>query len=79
MGGSTLLDESDQTAIDGKTMTLSSDDVPSLAWPFIICSSIHILPAIGFLLMIVIRLPMPIFNNDKIEDKKNNAKEGLKD
>ena len=51
MGGSTLLDESDQTAIDGKTMTLSSDDVPSLAWPFIICSGIHILPAIGFLLM----------------------------
>ena len=48
----TLLDGSDQTVTDGSsTLTLNSDDVPSLGWPFIICSGIHLLPAIGFLMM----------------------------
>ena len=47
----TLLTGSDQTVIDGSTLTLKTDDVPSLGWPFIICSAIHILPAIGFLMM----------------------------
>ena len=45
----TLWDGSDQTVHNGST--LNSDEVPSLAWPFIICSGIHILPAMGFLMM----------------------------
>ena len=51
LGGTdqTPLDGSDQTVHDGSVLT--SDNVPSLAWPFIICSGIHILPAIGFLMM----------------------------
>jgi len=68
----TLLDGSDQTVSDGSTLTLNSDDVPSLGWPFIICSGIHLIPAIGFLMIVIIRLPMPIYSEEKdVEETKN--------
>ena len=56
---STILEEfvqsplqwSNQTNLDAADLAPVPDDVPSLAWPFIICSGIHLLPALGFLLM----------------------------
>ena len=45
------LEYSNRTVLDGSEPAAVSDEVPSLAWPFIICSAIHLLPALGFLLM----------------------------
>ena len=46
------LEYSNRTVLDGSEPAAAlSDEVPSLAWPFIICSAIHLLPALGFLLM----------------------------
>ena len=46
------LEYSNRTIFDGSEPAAAvSDEVPTLAWPFIICSGIHLLPALGFLLM----------------------------
>jgi len=79
---STILEEfvqsplqlSNQSNLDAADLAPVSDDVPSLAWPFIICSGIHLLPALGFLLMVIMGLPMPIYNDEKSqEDPKSNS------
>jgi len=69
------LEYSNRTILDGSEPAAVSDEVPSLAWPFIICSAIHLLPALGFLLMVIAGLPMPIYNDGKNPEDPKTSRE----